>query len=63
MTAHEKAVAFAKEVEKDPRIKELAEKQDTCGLTAAESWEFVDRIDRMAYVLSPGIFEDDEAEW
>ncbi len=63
MTKHEKAVAFAKEVEKDPRIKELAEKQDTCGLTDAETWEFVSRVDLMAYTSDFGIFEDDDAEW
>lgn len=64
MTMHEKAVAFAKEVEKDARIKELAEKQDTCGLTDAETWEFVSRVDLMAYTSDFGIYEnDDNAEW
>lgn len=64
MTMHEKAVAFAKELEKDPRIKELAEKQNAHELTEAETWEFVNRVDLMAYTSDFGIYEnDDDAEW
>ena len=64
MTIHEKATAFAKEVEKDARIKELAEKQDTRELTGAEMWEFVSRVDLMAYTSDFGVYENDEdAEW
>lgn len=63
MTMHEKAVAFAKEVEKDPRIRALAEKHDAHGLTDDETWEFVNRVDAMAWELDPGIFDGDDAEW
>lgn len=44
------AETFAKELEKDQRIRELAEKNDSPeGLTDAELDEFVRLIDRAAY--------------
>ena len=49
MTTHEKAVAFAKVVEQNKRIQELARKNDTEGLTDKELDEFVNLIDRVAY--------------
>lgn len=44
MTTHEKAIAFAKKVEQNKRIKELAQKQDREGLTDQELDEFVHRL-------------------
>lgn len=50
MTAHDHAVAFANEVEKENRIRELAKKNDSPeGLTDAELDEFVRLIERIAY--------------
>jgi len=50
MTTHDRAVAFAKEVEKENRIRELAKKNDSPeGLTDAELDEFVRLIERVAY--------------
>lgn len=50
MTTHDHAVAFAKEVEKENRIRELAKKNDSPeGLTDAELDEFVRLIERVAY--------------
>lgn len=50
MTTHDYAVAFAKEVEKEDRIRELAKKNDSPeGLTDAEVDEFVRLIERVAY--------------
>ncbi len=47
MTTHERAVAFAKKVEQNKRIKELAQKQDQEGLTDQELDEFISRLDRI----------------
>ncbi len=50
MTTHDHAVAFAKEAEKEDRIRELAKKNDSPeGLTDAEVDEFVRLIERVAY--------------
>ena len=49
MTTHENAVAFAKIVEQNERIKELARKNDNEGLTDEELDEFVRLIDRIHY--------------
>ena len=50
MTTHDHAVAFAKEIEKEDRIRELAKKNDSPeGLTDAEVDEFVRLIERVAY--------------
>lgn len=50
MTTHDYAVAFAKEVEKENRIRELAKKNDSPErLTDAELDEFVRLIERAAY--------------
>lgn len=46
------AEIFAKELEKNKRIRELAEKNDSPdGLTDAELDEFIRLIDRAAYVF------------
>ena len=50
MTTHDYAVAFAKEVEKEERIRELAKKNDSPeGLTDAELNEFIRLIERVAF--------------
>lgn len=48
MSTHENALNFAHVAEQSPRLKELAHKQDTVGLTDDELDEFIDLCDNVA---------------